>query len=48
MKLECAKSIIESILFAAGRVVKISELSTILEMTPKKVDSIFKAFKTYY
>ena len=37
LKLECAKSIIESILFAAGRVVKISELATILEMTPEEV-----------
>ena len=48
MKLECAKSIIESVLFAAGRVVKISELATILEMTPEEIDSIVQAFKLDY
>lgn len=48
MKLECAKSIIESVLFAAGRVVKISELAKILEMTPEEVDSIVQAFKIDY
>lgn len=48
MKLECAKSIIESVLFAAGRVVKISELAMLLEMTPEEVDSIIQAFKVDY
>ena len=40
MKLEQAKSIIESMLFSAGRVVKISEFAKILEMTPDEVEAI--------
>lgn len=44
MKLEQAKSIIESMLFSAGRVVKISELAKILEMTPDEVEAIVQSY----
>lgn len=40
MKLEENKAIIESMLFAAGRVVKTTEFAKILEMTPDEIDSI--------
>lgn len=40
MKLEETKAIIESMLFAAGRVVKTTEFAKILEMTPNEIDSI--------
>ena len=39
MKIENAKSIIESMLYVAGRVVKTSEIATLLEMTPDEVRS---------
>ena len=45
MKLENAKSIIESILFATGRVVKTSELAALLEMTPDEIDAIMQNYK---
>ncbi len=45
MKLDNTKSIIESVLFAAGRVVKNTELATILEMTPAEVDEIIQNYK---
>ena len=45
MKLENVKSVIESMLFAAGRVVKTSEIATILEMTPDEVEHIMENFK---
>ena len=45
MKLENVKSVIESMLFAAGRVVKTSEIATILEMTPDEVEHILGNFK---
>lgn len=48
MKLENVKSIIESILFAAGRVVKVSEMARILEMTPEEIDTIMQTFKADY
>ncbi|MGN1330463.1 MAG: SMC-Scp complex subunit ScpB [Clostridia bacterium] len=48
MKLENVKSVIESILFSAGRVVKVSELAKILEMTPEEVNTIMQALKTDY
>ena len=48
MKIENTKQIIESILFAAGRVVKISELAKILEMTPSEVDAIVQSLKNDY
>lgn len=44
MKLEQAKSIIESMLFSAGRVVKISEFAKILEMTPDEVEAIVQSY----
>lgn len=44
MRLEIVKSIIESILFAAGRVVKNTEFATILEMTPAEVDEIMQNY----
>lgn len=48
MKLENVKSVIESILFSAGRVVKVSELAKILEMTPEEVNTMMQALKTDY
>lgn len=48
MKLDNTKSIIESVLFAAGRVVKNTELATILEMTPAEVDEIIQNYKKDY
>lgn len=44
MKIENAKSLIESILFAAGRVVSVSEMAKILEMTPDEVDAIVRNY----
>ena len=44
MKLEQAKSIIDSMLFSAGRVVKISEFAKILEMTPDEVEAIVQSY----
>ena len=43
MKIENAKSLIESMLFAAGRVVTVSEMAKILEMTPDEVEAIVNA-----
>ena len=40
MKIEESKAIIESILYAAGRTVKISELAAILEATPEEVEEV--------
>lgn len=48
MKLEESKAIIESILYAAGRTVKTSELATILEKTPNEVDEIVQNMKNDY
>jgi len=48
MKLDTVKSIIESILFSAGRVVKVQELAKALEMTPEEVDNIVQSFKNDY
>lgn len=44
MKIENAKSIIESILFAAGRVVTLSEIAKILEMTPAEAETIIESY----
>lgn len=44
MKIEKAKSLIESMLFAAGRVVAVSEMAKILEMTPDEVDAIVRSY----
>lgn len=44
MKIENAKSLIESMLFAAGRVVSVSEMAKILEMTPDEVDAIVRNY----
>lgn len=45
MKIEKTKSIIESMLFAAGRVVKTTELAAILEMTPSDIDTVMQSLK---
>lgn len=45
MKLEETKAIIESMLFAAGRVVKTTEIAKILEMTPEEIDIIMNSIK---
>lgn len=44
MKIENAKSLIESMLFAAGRVVTVSEMAKILEMTPDEVEAIVRRY----
>lgn len=44
MKIENAKSLIESMLFAAGRVVTVSEMAKILEMTPDEVEAIVRSY----
>lgn len=44
MKIENAKSLIESMLFAAGRVVSVPEMAKILEMTPDEVDAIVRSY----
>ena len=44
MKIENAKSLIESMLFAAGRIVSVSEMAKILEMTPGDVDAIVRSY----
>jgi len=48
MKLEETKAIIEAILFSAGRVVKTSELASVLEMTPEDVDVVMNNLKEDY
>ena len=48
MKIENAKSIIESMLYVAGRVVKISEIATLLEMTPDEVETILTSLRDDY
>ena len=48
MKIENAKSIIESMLYVAGRVVKTSEIATLLEMTPDEVETIVSSLRDYY
>lgn len=45
MKIEETKAIIESMLFAAGRVVKTSEFAKILEMTPGEIDGVMQSLK---
>ena len=44
MKIENAKSLIESLLFAAGRIVSVSEMAKILEITPGEVDAIVRSY----
>ena len=46
MKIENQKSIIESLLFVAGRVVKVSEIATVLEITPKEAEEIVASLKS--
>lgn len=48
MKLEEMKAIIESILFAAGRTVKVSEFAKILEQTPEEIETIIQDLKNDY
>ena len=48
MKLEETKAIIESILYAAGRTVKTSEVATILEKTPEEVDEVIQSLMKDY
>lgn len=48
MELEKAESIIEAILFSAGRVVKTSEIATSLEYTTDDVEKIIQNMKTKY
>lgn len=48
MKIEESKAIIESILYAAGRTVKTSELAVLLEKTPEEVDEIIADIRKDY
>lgn len=48
MKLEETKAIIEALLFSAGRVVKTSELASVLEMTLEEVDAIMNNLREDY
>lgn len=48
MKLEETKAIIEAVLFSAGRVVKTSELASVLEMTLEEVDAIMNNLREDY
>lgn len=48
MELENAEAIIEAILFAAGRVVKISEIATSLEYTVDDIEKIIQNMKIKY
>ena len=48
MEKEKAKGVIESILFATGRVVKIGELITILELNSKELNNIIAEMQEDY
>lgn len=48
MEIEKAKAIIEAILFASGRIVKILELSAILELTPNDIENIVENMRSEY
>ena len=48
MEIENIKSIIEAILFSAGRVVETKELMAILELTSEDIDSILLNMKTEF
>ena len=48
MELEKAESIIEAILFSAGRVVKVSEIATALEYTTDDIEKIVQNMKTKF
>lgn len=48
MDIEQAKSIIEAVLFATGREVKIKELVNILELSPTDIDMIIQNMKTEF
>lgn len=48
MKLEQAKGIIEAILFAAGREVKMQELMSALELSSEEIITVIEAMKQEY
>ena len=48
MELDRAESIIEAILFSAGRVVKISEIAAVIEYTEDDVDRVIQNMQTKY
>lgn len=48
MNLEESKAVIESILFAAGRTVKVSEFAMILEKTPDEIEEIIQNLRYDY
>ena len=48
MEIEEKKSIIESILFSAGRVVKIKELELALELTEEQIEKIIQSMQEDY
>lgn len=45
MKIEETRAILESMLFAAGRIVKTNEISKVLEMMPDEVDVVMSSLK---
>ena len=48
MEIEKVKSMIEAVLFAAGRVVKINELVLVLEKTEEEIHTIIKSMQEEY
>lgn len=48
MEKEKAKGVIEALLFATARVIKMHELITILELTPKEIEEIIKEMQNDY
>ena len=48
MEIEKSKAIIEAILFAAGRIVKISELILVLEKNEEEIHTIIKSMQADY
>lgn len=48
MEIEKIKSIIEAILFAAGREVKVNELVSAVEVNPKDIESIIESMRIEY
>ena len=48
MELEKTKAIIEAILFAAGRIVKINELILVLEKNEEEIHTIIKSMQEDY
>ena len=48
MEIDKIKQIIESIMFAVGRDVSVSELSSVLELAPENVEEIIESMRTEF